>query len=191
MVPHAATAPAVNARRTIWFLGVVSLLAALAASSQAAGGFFLGQTSGRPRLVSIGAHGEGTTTTVAIEATEPVPYVITQPDPLTLLVELRNVSSAGVKNAFAPRNQRAVSSVTVEDFKVADGALVARVRINLAVAATHRARSSRTMIYVDVEPSAGAVASGTTGDAVRSAPPAAGRATQPVDTAKPSRRVRG
>jgi type IV pilus assembly protein PilQ len=185
MVPNVAKVPAVNARRNIRLLGVISLVAGLTASSQAAG-FFLGQSSGRPRLVSIGSRVEGTTTSVAIEATEPAPYVVTQPDPLTLLVELRNVTSTGVKNVFAPRNQRAVSSVTVEDFKGADGAMAARVRINLAVAATHRARSSRTMIYVDIEPSTGAVASGTTGDAARPAAPAPGRAPGPVAAARPA-----
>ena len=48
-----------------------------------------------------------------IEATEPVPYVASRPDALTLLLELRNVASEGVANKVV-RTSGPIAGVALE-----------------------------------------------------------------------------
>ena len=45
-----------------------------------------------PHLRAVSARDDGGVSAVVIEATEPVAYVTSQPDPLTVLVDLRNVA---------------------------------------------------------------------------------------------------
>ena len=47
------------------------------------------------QLTGISARAGGGVTSVLIEASEPVAYVATRPDPLTLLVDLRHVTASG------------------------------------------------------------------------------------------------
>jgi hypothetical protein len=49
-----------------------------------------------PALKSISSRLDGALSTVLIEASEPVAYLTSQPDPLTVLVDLRNVSAATI-----------------------------------------------------------------------------------------------
>ena len=50
-----------------------------------------------PALKSISSRLDGAVSTVLIEASEPVAYLTSQPDPLTVLVDLRNVNAAGAR----------------------------------------------------------------------------------------------
>jgi type IV pilus assembly protein PilQ len=77
--------------------------------------------------------------------------VTTEPDPLTVLVDLRNVKSAGASNRFAASDRGVVSAVTVEDTTAFDGTPVARVRVSLARPLVHRVRSARNVIRVEVD----------------------------------------
>jgi hypothetical protein len=96
---------------------------------------------------------------VLIQATEPVAYLTSQPDPTTVLVDLPNVKTAGVANRFVSAGQDTVSAVTVEETRAADGSQIARVRVALAHPAPSRVRSSRNVIRVDIErPADGAAA---------------------------------
>jgi type IV pilus assembly protein PilQ len=76
--------------------------------------------------------------------------VTSQPDPLTVLVDLRNVKAGvlppGILGPLPP-----VADVRVEEAVAGDGADVARVRITLAYPATHRVRSARNVIYVELD----------------------------------------
>ncbi|MGE0359778.1 MAG: type IV pilus secretin PilQ [Vicinamibacterales bacterium] len=92
---------------------------------------------------------------IVIEASEPVAYVTSQPDPLTVLVDLRNVTAAGVE---LPAPKRPVRGVRVEQRQGADGTPLARVRVDLERAAPHRVRTSRNLIMVDVDGTPAAVA---------------------------------
>ncbi|MDO8678250.1 MAG: type IV pilus secretin PilQ [Acidobacteriota bacterium] len=68
------------------------LIAALAVTLAASGG----ATSARsdtPALKSISSRLDGAVSAVLIEASEPVAYLTSQPDPLTVLVDLRNVNA--------------------------------------------------------------------------------------------------
>ena len=68
-----------------------------------------------------------------IEATEPLPYVATRPDPLTVVVEFRNVDGQSVTKKSRPDRKSPIASVTVENAD-ALGAPSSRVRIVLAEA---------------------------------------------------------
>src|SRR5512135_3421539 len=103
------------------------------------------------RLDSITGRLDGRNVAVLIEASEPVPYVTAQPDALTVLVDLRNVQSAGVSNRFATLAQDSIASVTVEDAKAPDGAPTTRVKVRLARASTPRVKSERNVIRIDVD----------------------------------------
>ena len=89
---------------------------------------------------------------VLIEASEPVAYATTRPDPLTVVVDLRNVSAAGVANRVSGSPVFPIAAVTTEDARGADGAPVARVRVLLAAPAQHQVRSDRNVIHVEVVP---------------------------------------
>src|SRR4030095_17189446 len=49
-----------------------------------------------PALKSISSRLDGAVSTLLIEASEPVAYLTSQPDPLTVLVDLRNVDAASL-----------------------------------------------------------------------------------------------
>src|SRR5262245_52538698 len=66
-----------------------------------------------PALKSISSRLDGAVSTVLIEASEPVAYLTSQPDPLTVLVDLRNVNVAGL-NGKASGMLAPVSAVGVE-----------------------------------------------------------------------------
>ena len=102
-----------------------------------------------PALKSISSRLDGAVSTVLIEASEPVAYLTSQPDPLTVLVDLRNVNVAGL-DGKPRRSARAGNAVGVERAIAPDGAPVARVRLRLDRAARHRVRSSRNTILVEL-----------------------------------------
>jgi type IV pilus assembly protein PilQ len=103
----------------------------------------------RAELRAISTRLDGPRSQVLIEASEPVAYVTSQPDPLTVIVDLRNVKAGVMPPGLGPLPP--VADVDVEEAVAGDGADVARVRITLAYAAKHRVRSSRNLIYFEVE----------------------------------------
>ncbi|HYE86493.1 MAG TPA: type IV pilus secretin PilQ [Vicinamibacterales bacterium] len=125
---------------------VVALAVILTASGMAATG-----GGDAPALKSISSRLDGEVSTVLIEASEPVAYLTSQPDPLTVLVDLRNVSVAAFHGAPAAGMQAPVSAIAVESATAPDGAPVARVRVRLERAAKHRVRSARNTILVEVQ----------------------------------------
>ncbi len=128
------------------------LAVALAASTVIAGFAAVGPAPPRARLSSISAKAGVRGASVLIEATEPVAYVTARPDPLTVLVDLRNVTTAGVLNRVTTSPVGPVAAVTFEDARASDGAAVARVRVLLAAPAQHQVHSDRNVIQVDVVP---------------------------------------
>src|SRR5688500_15534408 len=67
----------------------------------------------RAELRAISAKVEGSRSQVVIEASEPVAYVTSQPDPLTVLVDLRNVTAGMMPPGLGP--QAPVADVRVEE----------------------------------------------------------------------------
>src|SRR5206468_4147365 len=90
-----------------------------------------------------------------IEASEPTSYVATRPDPLTVVLDFRNVGMEGVLNAIKPDVKSPITSVSVEPTEVL-GAAVTRVRIALSQPVAHHVRSDRNMVVVEFDKSAAA-----------------------------------
>src|SRR5512146_904625 len=90
------------------------------------------------RLESIAGQFDRQTSSILIQTSEPVAYVTADPDPLTVLIELHNVTSVGTRNRLIAGGADMVSGVTVEDTATTDGAPIARVRVALARPFAHR-----------------------------------------------------
>ena len=104
------------------------------------------------RLVGISTQATGKTAAVLIEATEPVAYAVSRPDPLTVFVDLRDVTLGDASHTGA--KQGPVSGVTVEKAVGVDGGQVARVRVALSSPSAYRVRSARNVIRLELEPEA-------------------------------------
>ena len=104
-----------------------------------------------PHLRAVSARDDGGVSAVVIEATEPVAYVTSQPDPLTVLVDLRNVQAGGIQAGTMGRGLAPLRGVRVEESRAADGTPLARVRVYLDRAASHRVRTTRNLIVVEVD----------------------------------------
>ncbi len=151
------------------------LVAALAVTLTASGTVPPGAVADTPALRSISSRLDGAVSTVLIEASEPVAYLTSQPDPLTVLVDLRNVNAAALDGKPPAAMLAPVAGVAIEGASAPDGAPVARIRVRLERAAKHRVRSSRNTILVEVERATGATGA-TTVKTAAATPPAAPRA---------------
>jgi type IV pilus assembly protein PilQ len=153
--------------RRLLFTGVVLSVMTLVGGARASGPDKADTPAGNAvaRLQTISPRSSDQMTSVVIEASDPVPYLTTHPEPLTLLVDLRNVTIDGVINRFtAPRGT--IAGVTVETIESL-GATVARIRVSLARPARFRVQSARNIIRIDVEnPDAPAGGSAALGGAV-------------------------
>ena len=122
-----------------------------------------------------------------IESTEPVAYAVSRPDPLTVLVDLRNVASADAADQVAGKGP--VAGVTLEQATGVDGQEVARVRVALASPAAYKVRSARNVIRLELEPEMPAAFAAPRRDAPHAA--ADGRGGDPPNrAARPVRRRR-
>jgi type IV pilus assembly protein PilQ len=107
-------------------------------------------TASAPQLKALSAKAGRRITTITIETSDPVGYLTSRPDPLTLLVDLRDVqNAAGASAALGAKG--VLAAATVEEATTADGARVARVRIRLTEPAAHQVRSNRNLIYIDLD----------------------------------------
>jgi type IV pilus assembly protein PilQ len=88
---------------------------------------------------------------ISIEASDPVPYVASQPEPRAFVVELRNVVAAGFADNFKVDPRVPVSAVRVENTTAFDGSAVTRVHLDLAQPVRPRVRSSKNIIYVEAD----------------------------------------
>lgn len=107
-----------------------------------------GATSSPVQLLEVRQAQEAGHLAVLLEASAPVAYTSTQPDPFTVVLDLRHANAAGAVNRI-PRPAGPVTAVSVEQTQAADGAEVARVRLGLSEPALARVRSQRNMIYVE------------------------------------------
>jgi len=88
---------------------------------------------------------------LSIEASDPVPYVASQPDSHTFVVEMRDVVAVGFADNFKMDPRVPISAVHVENTRAFDGASIARVSVELAQPIRPRVRSSRNIIYVEAD----------------------------------------
>jgi type IV pilus secretin PilQ/predicted competence protein len=103
-----------------------------------------------PRLKGMTSSAGRRITTVSIETTDPVAYVTSRPDPLTLFVDLREVDASSARNALVGA-KGIVSGAGIEEATAPDGTRVARVRIRLTSPAAHQVRSKRNVIHIDFD----------------------------------------
>jgi type IV pilus secretin PilQ/predicted competence protein len=110
-----------------------------------------GARSDAAMLKRIGSRVDGRTGVIAIEASTPVPYVASQPDARTFVVELRDVVTAGFEDAFTADPRNPIAAVRVETTQSFDGTTVARVRLTLNQPMRPRVRSARNVIFVEAD----------------------------------------
>ena len=129
--------------KPIWLCG--ALLALLAIVSLAA------SSTDTAVLKRITSRVDDRSGIVSIEASDPVPYVASQPDPRTFVVEMREVLAVGFDDSFKVDPRVPITRVRVENARAFDGASVARVSLDLAQPIRPRVRSSRNVIYVEAD----------------------------------------
>jgi type IV pilus secretin PilQ/predicted competence protein len=131
--------------------GVALFLAVLLATSASTISRAAGTTAiPSAKLTTITSKGDARGATLVIEATEPVPYVATRPDPLTVVIDFRNVDAEAVKSATSARAAGPIASVAVESAE-SMGAPVSRVRIALAQPVAHHVRADRNRVLIDFD----------------------------------------
>jgi type IV pilus secretin PilQ/predicted competence protein len=106
--------------------------------------------AGVGRLKTITARSSAKGAQLVIEASEPLAYVATRPDSLTVVLDFRNVAAEGVASSVAANAKGTITSVSVEAVE-SMGAPVSRVRIALAQPVAHRIRSERNTVVVDFD----------------------------------------
>ncbi|MFN2444241.1 MAG: type IV pilus secretin PilQ [Vicinamibacterales bacterium] len=145
--------PSAARRGTRARVAIAAALAGALAAAGAAGGASARAASGTelPTLRAISSRLDGRLSTIRIEATEPVAYVTSQPNALTVLVDLRNVRADAVAASSLIDPLAPVRAVRVEGTTSADGVPVARIRVDLERPAPHRVRSTRNLIVVEVD----------------------------------------
>jgi type IV pilus assembly protein PilQ len=102
-------------------------------------------------LKKIASRIDGRAGVVSIEASQPVPYVASQPDPRVFVIELRDTVAAGFADTFKPDPRHPFTAVEVEQGQAMDGTNVARVRMLLAQPMRPRVRSARNVILVEAD----------------------------------------
>jgi type IV pilus assembly protein PilQ len=102
------------------------------------------------RLTGISSRASARSASLVIEATAPVPYLTTRPDPLTVLLDFRNVGAEGMANVVKADARGPIGRVAIEATE-SMGSPVSRVRISLLQPVAHRVRSERNTVVVEFE----------------------------------------
>jgi type IV pilus assembly protein PilQ len=102
------------------------------------------------KLKAISARVNAKGASLLIEATEPVAYTTSRPDPLTVLLDFRNVAGNDVANSVAADVKSPIARVSVENAESL-GAPTSRVRIALSQPVAHHVRSDRNSVIVDFD----------------------------------------
>lgn len=118
----------------------------LMATLALAGSIALSAGSASVRLINVSSQGNA----VLIEASDPVAYSVSRPDPLTVVIEMRNVLATDVSKAVVRKDP--VRDIDVEQDTAIDGKALARVKVKLARQAEHKVRSARGTIRLELTP---------------------------------------
>ena len=125
----------------------LAIAAAWGAVSHAAAG---ASKVSEARLTAITSRVNAKNASLVIEASEPVPYVASRPDALTLLLDFRNVGADPVAKLARLEPNSPIAGVSVEAAE-SMGSPASRVRISLARPLAHHVRSDRNTIVVDFD----------------------------------------
>jgi type IV pilus secretin PilQ/predicted competence protein len=102
------------------------------------------------RLKAISARVDAKGASLVIEASEPVAYTATRPNPLTVLLDFRNVAAGEVANSVVANAKSPIASVSVEATESL-GSPASRVRVTLAQPVAHRVRSDRNTVVIEFD----------------------------------------
>jgi type IV pilus secretin PilQ/predicted competence protein len=102
------------------------------------------------RITDISLRVNSKATSLVIESSEPVPYVATRPDPVTVIVEFRDTTAKPNVHAVAKSVRDSIAAVYVEPSESL-GAATTRIRIALAQPLAHHVRSDRNKVIVDLD----------------------------------------
>ncbi len=163
--------------RLMWAVPMAAAVAVTLAAS--------GPPGDGPAVRSISSRLDGGVSTVLIESSEPVAYLTSQPDPLTVFVDLRNARAEGLASLPPVNMQPPVSDVQVMQAHAPDGAPVARIRVGLARPSQHRVRASRNLIFVEVDRTLEAAASRVAPNLLKAPTATASAHTQEVAATSP------
>jgi type IV pilus secretin PilQ/predicted competence protein len=130
---------------TVLLLGVVTATGTMSPVGA------IGDRAELPTLKKISSRVDERSGVIAIEASEPVPYVASQPDSRTYIVELRDVVARDFADSFKADPRHPVGAVQVESAHAADGVTVARIRLTLSQPVRPRVRSTRNVIFVEAD----------------------------------------
>jgi hypothetical protein len=151
--------------------GLASLVVAALASAMlaaASGPDDASSVASAPRLKAISSRVNRSGASLVIEATEPLAYVATRPDPLTLQLDFRNATiDPTLAKGIAASANGPIGAVSIGPAD-GDGTPITRVRVALTQAVAHHVRSSRNSVIVEFEKSSGA---GSRGPGFDSRPP--------------------
>ena len=134
-------------------------------------------TSSAVQLLEVRTRQQAGRVAVVLEASAPVAYTSSQPDPFTVVLDLRHVVTSATVNRLAREGAGPVSSVRLEQATAADGADVARVFVGLAAPARAAVQSARNEIAIEFPD---AEAPSAAPGARTAVPPAGGAATELV-----------
>jgi type IV pilus assembly protein PilQ len=134
-------------RARVQSVGLVALACAMLG-----GGWPAAAAPAPARLLDIRPAMEQGRLAVLIETSGPVSYAASQPDPLTVLVDLRGVQDGRQGRAAALPAAGPVSDLTVEARRAADGTAVSRVRLGLRAPVAPRVRATRTAVRLEFDP---------------------------------------
>jgi len=102
------------------------------------------------RLKAISSRLNAKGASLVIEASEPVAYTATRPDPLTVLLDFRNVAASDVANSVVASAKSPIAGVSIEPAESL-GRPASRVRVTLSQPVSHRVRSDRNTVVVDFD----------------------------------------
>jgi type IV pilus secretin PilQ/predicted competence protein len=159
-------------------LGIVMSLAL-------ASGLSLTALSAQIRLVGVSTRGNA----VLIESTEPAAYVVKRPDPLTLVVELRNVLVADSANLIEVDRRDAISAVALEQGPSVEGQTTGLVRLSLTRPVEYVVHSTRNVIRLELQQPVRAAAAAETLGLVSRPSPALSLASSQLEADAPAATV--
>src|SRR5262249_14997318 len=132
---------------------LIQRIGAAAVVAAVSGGLALSAApSAAVRLVGVSSQTARRTAAVPIESTRPVAYAVSRPDPMTVLVDLRNVKVADAAAQITRKGP--LAGVTLEQATAIDGTDLARVRVALSAPSSYKIRSARNIIRLELEPEA-------------------------------------
>jgi len=128
----------------------IALFLTVAAASALVNASAPGAAASGVRLKAITARLNSKGASLVIEASEPVAYIATRPDPLTVLLEFRNVASDDVANSVVASAASPIAQVSIEAAQ-SMGNPASRVRIALVQPVAHHVRSDRNTVVIDFD----------------------------------------